>query len=175
MDITTKSCSRCHQEKPLGEFTFNKQRNTYAKMCKLCVSNNTREWQKKLFESNDPQEILDATFYKMLQTSRSGAKIRNILHILSLKNLRDIYQTQNGNCFYTGVPMTLRSNNHLDRDPLLISLDRRDSSIGYTPENTVLCCWGVNALKGQHSETTFYTTLKTFYESSLALGKIPQQ
>lgn len=175
MSCQLKFCRWCNLEKPLTEFTFSKQRNKHVNKCKSCICINTRKWFTKLEESKDPTDMLEITFHKMIMSSRSAAKLRNIPYALSLKNLRDIYQQQNGQCFYTGVPMTLRSNNHLDRDPLLISLDRRDSSIGYTPENTVLCCWGANALKGQHSESTFYTTLKTFYESSLALGKSPQQ
>ena len=91
---------------------------------------------------------------------------------LSLPILRSIYDQQQGKCYYTGVPMTLRSNGHLNRDPMLISMDRKNSNDGYTPTNTVLCCWGINALKGHHDELTLFTALKTLYEGAHSLGKL---
>lgn len=174
MSITTKICSGCDQEKPLGDFTFNKKNNCYSRQCKPCVSKNTKRWQTALFESTNPEVMLDATFYKMLQSSRSNAKSNKHTFTLHLNDLRKLYKAQNGKCFYTGVPMTLRSPNHLNRDPFLISLDRRDSTQGYTPENTVLCCWSVNALKGWHSESIFYDTLKTLYTTAQSSGKYLQ-
>lgn len=169
---TTKLCPRCNETKSTDQFHYNKKLNKLAWACKSCVNTNTRKWQERLFYSIDPNDILEATFYKMLQTSRSNAKTKGLTYTLSLQDLRDIYKKQEGKCFYTGVPMSLRSNNHLDRDPLLISLDRYTSTLGYTQENTVLCCWGCNALKGYHSTETFYSTLNTLYQGAHAIGKI---
>jgi len=170
--METKQCCSCGETKEVIDFCFDKKDNRYQSSCKSCNNNRTKAWQKQLFESTNPTDILEATFYKMCTGSRSNAKTKGIQFTLRLDDLRSMYQTQQGKCFYTGVPMTLRSNGHLDRDPLLISLDRRDSSLGYTKENTVLCCWGANALKGWHSENTFYTTLKLFYENAHSLGKL---
>ena len=125
----------------------------------------------KLSESTDPKNILDTTFYRMIQTTRSNAKTNKIPFELSLPIVRSIYNHQHGKCYYTGTPMTLRSNGHLNRDPLLISMDRKNSNEGYTPTNTVFCCWGINSLKGWHSESVLYTTLKLFYENAHSIGK----
>ncbi len=57
-------------------------------------------------------------------------------------------------------------------DPLIMSLDRKDSTIGYVIENVVLCCYGMNVLKGRHSEDEMYSSLKQFYEGAKRLGKI---
>jgi len=172
MNIETKLCPRCSQEKSLTEFYYNQHKNRYATKCKSCTSHNTKKWQEKLFYSTNPKDMLEATFYKISQSSRSNAKTKRIEYSLSIQNLRDIYKNQEGKCFYTGIPMALRTIHHLDRDPLLISLDRYSSTLGYTKENTVFCCWGVNALKGYHSANTFYDTLKLLYESSKTMGKI---
>lgn len=173
MDITTtKLCPRCNETKSLtDDFSFNKKQNKYAFACKSCISTNTKKWQKALAESTNPDDILTNTFYKVLQTSHSNAKSRKIPFDLSLPILRALYTKQQGKCYYTGTPMTLRTKDHLDRDPFLISLDRLDSNQGYIPTNIVLCCWGANALKGWHPETTLYSTLKTLYENAHALNK----
>jgi hypothetical protein len=60
------------------------------------------------------------------------------------------WDQQGGLCYYTGRPMSLETG----RDDL-VSLDRRDSAIGYTPGNAVLCCWAVNSMKGPRSEGAF--------------------
>ena len=172
METITKLCPRCNEMKSLTDnFSFNKKQNTYASACKLCISANTKKWQKALAESTNPNDVLTNTFYKVLQASHSNAKSRKIPFALSLPTLRALYEKQQGKCYYTGTHMTLRTKDHLDRDPFLISLDRLNSADGYTPTNTVLCCWGVNALKGWHPETTLYSTLRTLYENCHALGK----
>lgn len=167
----TKLCSRCHNEKLVGDFPFYKKSNKPMPKCKQCVSDCTKEWQHKLKNSTDPEDILTSTLYQILQSSRTNAKSRNIPFSLSLPILRSIYEKQQGHCYYTNTPMMLRSSNHINRDPLLISIDRLNSNEGYTPTNTVLCCWGINALKGYHPESTLYTTLKLFYENTHALDK----
>ncbi len=168
---TTKLCPRCNSIKPISDFSFNVKQNRHVYACKVCISSNTRQWQQKLFESSDPEDMKKATFYKILQSSKSNAKVKKIPYELNLTTLTNIYNKQEGKCYYTGVPMALRTNDHLDRDPSLISLDRLDPVVGYTPENTVLCCWGVNAMKGWHSKESLYKNLKMFYESAVAAGK----
>jgi hypothetical protein len=168
METMTKLCSRCNETKSLkDDFSFNKKQNKYASACKSCMSTNTQKWLGNLEKTNP----LESTFYKMLMSSRSNAKSHNIPFALSLSLLRSLYAKQQGKCHYTNIPMTLRSKDHLNRDPFLISLDRINPDEGYTPTNTVLCCWSINALKGWHSEATLYTTLKTLYDNAHTLGK----
>ena len=171
MQEQTKMCSRCKHEKSISDFPMYKKSGKPMPKCKQCVSDCTKQWQTKLSESTNSEDILESTFYKILQSSRSNAVSRSIPYELSLPSLRALYEKQQGKCHYTGTPMTLRTNAHLDRDPLLISLDRLDSTQGYTLTNTVLCCWGINALKGYHPETTLYSTLKLFYDNAHALSK----
>ena len=67
--------------------------------------------------------------------------------------IKELYNKQNGRCFYTDEPMNLGY--HRDKKDLYslnfhnISVDRIDSKKGYTKENTVLCCWGINNMKQQ--------------------------
>ncbi len=55
------------------------------------------------------------------------------------------YEKQEGKCFYTGIQMTFDHGN--GRSWSNASIDRVDSSKGYTPDNCVLCCTGFNLMK----------------------------
>lgn len=68
--------------------------------------------------------------------------------------------------------MKVKSSNDKPRNPFLMSLDRIDSSKGYTPSNIVLCCWGINSLKNSNTPEEMYLSLKTFYENAKENRKI---
>lgn len=87
----------------------------------------------------------------------------------SQQDIRDLYTQQQGKCYYTGLEMKLKC--ETTRDPLMLSCDRLDSSKGYTRGNAVLCCYGINMLKGMHSEEILYKSLEDFYKGATALGK----
>lgn len=63
--------------------------------------------------------------------------------------LKEQYLRQDGRCFYTGIPFEIVREKRGMRRP---SLDRRDSSKGYTPDNCVLCLTAINYLKNDYPE-----------------------
>lgn len=87
-------------------------------------------------------------------------------------DLLNLYRQQGGKCFYTGLEMKLIS--ETAKDLLLASCDRIDSTKGYVPGNVVLCCWGVNLLKGQHTPEHFFGSLKMLFDGAVSIGKIKQ-
>jgi hypothetical protein len=62
-----------------------------------------------------------------------------------------MWKAQDGRCVYTGFEMELQPNTLLS-----VSVERIDSSIGYTSENTVLCCNAVNRMKSDLDPHTFF-------------------
>ncbi len=58
-------------------------------------------------------------------------------------------------CFYTGIELTT-----LKRKPNTISLDRLDSSKGYTKKNVVFCTATVNKMKWSLSAKDFIEICK---------------
>ena len=63
--------------------------------------------------------------------------------LVTTAHVREKLERQGHRCFYTGVPMTLEEGNRLTQ----VSIDRLNSGLGYTVDNTVLCALGVNLLK----------------------------
>jgi hypothetical protein len=59
------------------------------------------------------------------------------------------WYAQHGRCHFSGRPMTLKSG------PLSVSLDRLNSSKGYTRRNTVLAALQVNLMKNDISVEDF--------------------
>lgn len=61
---------------------------------------------------------------------------------------------ENGTCSKTGIPFELLNNisDHYKTNPCTPSIDRKDNSKGYVPENTQIVCWFYNNLKRDHSQ-----------------------
>lgn len=99
-----------------------------------------------------PLEIFFRDKHNKLQHT---AKQRGISYDLTPKILEEIYKKQNGNCYYSNIPMKLfteswNKKNQADID--VLSVDRIDNSIGYFENNIVMCCVGINKMKGTSSE-----------------------
>lgn len=47
-------------------------------------------------------------------------------------------------------------------DPLIMSIERKQPSLGYVEGNVVLCCLGINYLKNSADEATMYEALSLF-------------
>ena len=63
--------------------------------------------------------------------------------------LLELYNKQEGKCFYTGKDMIYDTEETYSRD--LVSIDRVNPNKSYTKDNVVLCCWGVNNSKRDYT------------------------
>lgn len=75
----------------------------------------------------------------LLARAKHAAKHRGHEFTLTPVKLLDIWLTQNGRCYYSGLPM-----NFTTKHPHLVSVERLDNSLGYVDGNVVLACWCVN-------------------------------
>lgn len=71
------------------------------------------------------------------------------------KSWKEHKEKHDWNCYYTGEPMTIGRplsengvHNRNSADPNKMSVDRFDSTKGYTKDNIVFCCWSFNNRKG---------------------------
>lgn len=66
---------------------------------------------------------------------------------LTIDDLVTLWEDQLAKCYYTGVDLTYAG----DRRPEAMSIDRIDSTNGYTRDNIVLCCRRINEMKREMS------------------------
>lgn len=124
-----------------------------------------RDWRgvMKTRRENDGFLCLPKSVF---QSRRSGAKNRGTPWTITIKDLNAQYELQKGLCYYTGAQMKTASRDidysrELANNPLTLSVDRRDSNGGYTPDNIVLCCRFANYAKNQYPEEQFKAILRT--------------
>jgi hypothetical protein len=144
---TEKSCGTCKQLLPLDRFrSYINHRRGRQQHCISwnCISCHSAYTAKRYTESF--RNMLLRRVASMKSVSR-----RKGIHYatITVDQLEQLLKQQNGKCFYSGLPMSHQ------RDPYAVSVDRRDSSQGYTLDNIVLTCWIVNDLKGDLPEQTF--------------------
>lgn len=160
---TEKLCPHCNKwkdrEKDFSPKRGSRKYNKVRSWCKECCVNDVAEWRIKNGR------------WRTYLTGRIQRIVANIIHMkgeIRSKEIKEIYKKQNGMCYYTGIKMKLMSNTKLD--PLIMSADRINPSKGYTLENTVLCCLGMNRLKGRLSVQETYDILKIFYDGACNIG-----
>lgn len=92
----------------------------------------------------------------MIYSSGSRSRKNGVDHTLSIDELENICLRSKGRCEVTGLRFSLeRPTGTGKRLPFQPSLDRKDSSKGYSVENCRLVCWAVNAAMGPWGEDVF--------------------
>jgi hypothetical protein len=86
---------------------------------------------------------MEQRFNELLRSARKRSKVTCDL---TLDYLLDLWQKQDGRCFYSGIPMEF-ARWGCGRKAYSVSLDQKVASGGYTKDNVVLCCWAVNSGK----------------------------
>ena len=177
----TKICTNCKIERQITDFYYNSNSKRYECHCKECGRLRCKEWRKNYPEKSKlsdktsklklkNEDPVKYRLIKLIASMKSRYPNKEIVKELTVEDAGELYKKQCGKCHYTGIQMKLTSDKY--RDLFLMSIDRIDSSIGYTKDNIVLCCWGMNVLKGPHSENELIIALQSFYEGAKSIGKI---
>lgn len=80
-----------------------------------------------------------------------GAELRELSFEITIENLADLFIKQNGICALSGVEITLKSK-HIEQTA---SVDRKDSSKGYTLDNIQWVHKTINKMKNNLNEIEF--------------------
>jgi len=150
-----KHCTTCKEQKPLEEFTSNKSKSD-GKMgyCKTC--NNLRNKAYRKIEGN-----LEVSCKRVFGYLSRRVKAKNLKLNFSFEFLMELYIIQKGLCAYTNEPLELPAGSSNT-----LSVDRIDSSKGYTKDNVCLTTWKVNNCKQALSLFDFVDLCKRVVENA---------
>lgn len=144
-----KQCSKCEEIKTLSEFRphcssdiLKKGYIAYTSHCNLCDAKRAAVYKNKKIET------IEGKVSFLMNNINKRSKDKNYINEMSSEYLVELYNKQNKKCFYTGLEMTLGSYGvEHKKNKLVVSVDRKNSKIGYTKDNVVLCCWIINNMK----------------------------
>lgn len=143
--VMQKWCNDCKQFKNIEEFGDNlNTSDKHGRECKLCRKTRSKKDRSLFSRQEATNEVLIKRVFhnkKLDKNFQVGDDLIDLEFLIKLWNL------QENLCYYTKIPMTLRTKGALHS----ASLDRIDSSKGYTKQNTVWCTRAVNFMKNDSS------------------------
>ena len=91
--------------------------------------------------------------------TRTRAVRRKQVFDLTQEFVEKLWEKQEGKCYYTNLDMICT---YGQKSPYQVSIDRIDSSQGYTEANSILCCLSMNYAKSNFSEKEFRDFLLSY-------------
>lgn len=154
---------------------FYKSRNN---ACKLCICDDKVE-KNKLIENKKNRTIglvkyphrVNKEVKNKLTDAKHRAKIKNWHYDLDEEFIKELYKKQDGKCAYSGEPLSLEERCE-DKEPF--SIDRIDSSKGYTKDNITLITGYINRMKLNWKYDDFLLVIKNIYEYN-SLQNLPKK
>ena len=141
-----KTCFCCKATKERSLFFKHSQTpDGLHSWCKECCRQGN---QKSRIKVNSTIEGRAKIF---LQNAKKSAKKRNQEFLLEIPDVVGFWHDQQMICAYSGMEMTLEAGK-LNT----VSIERIDSNIGYTKDNTILVCQAINRMKSDFSYEDFY-------------------
>jgi hypothetical protein len=150
---TTKVCGNCKKSLPLFDFTVNKAaKDGLQYKCRSCDnlyqikrrSKNREamvEYHKNYRARN--KDNLSFRLQALLNASRQRAVLKGREHSITIEDLKELYP-KDGKCPVFGFDLEFGNAGFRETSP---SVDRIDSTKGYTRDNIQIISWKANRLK----------------------------
>lgn len=137
-----RRCPVCKEIKHFNEWYSNN-----LSRCKSC----DKLKHKSTYEKTVNKHLSSVENFLKYKLANSTQR-KNTENTLTIHDLLNQYEIQNGKCYYSGRTLAIEMRTKsLDS----LSIDRVDSSKGYTPDNIVLCCSIINIMKLDTSKEEF--------------------
>lgn len=159
---THKKCKICGEIKSINDF-YKSQRSS---KCKTCTLNITREYKKRKrksveFKKSEGLKQKERRVRLWQNTLIHDSKRKGMEHTLTVEDIKEMYNKQNGLCYWFKIPLIPSNENKHPQQP---SLDRLDRKKGYTKDNVVLCCYSANIGRNENSLDTWKNFLNLLFK-----------
>jgi len=149
----TKSCNQCKEEKFLFDFSKNlNSKDGLQYRCRSCDKKYQAKRRSENYETNldygrkyqakKRQDFL-YRLQMLVNASKQRAKNKNREHQITVEDIKSIYP-QNGKCPIFGIDLVFGDSGFRENSP---SIDRIDSTKGYTIDNVQIISWKANRIK----------------------------
>lgn len=155
--VDTKTCNRCKIEKPRSEFSLNNAvKDGLQYHCKTCdfeYQSRRRKENKEYFATysreyqRNRRKDFDYRLQMLINASKQRAKLNDREHDINVEDIKAIYPVD-GCCPIFGIKLEFNGAGFRDSSP---SIDRIDSTKGYTLDNIQIISWKANRIKGAAS------------------------
>ena len=144
-----RQCSKCGEVKSDNDFYQSQRGNR----CKKCILFGTRKYKRK--KRMDPEhKKMEGVKQKERRvrlwqnTLIHDSKHRKVENTLTVQDINEMFDKQNGLCYWFNVPLIPSNDSKHPQQP---SLDRLDRTKGYTLDNVVLTCYSANIGRNETS------------------------
>lgn len=149
-------CNKCKKWKIKSKFSIDssslhQNRGGICSECKDCQRERYYHERQRLF--NDDSAALRYKLQQALKGTRRRSKEKNIYNDLTFDYLMYLWEKQAGKCALTGMQMTYKF--YEGRVNTNLSVDRIDSTKGYSKDNVQLVCMAANQMKNDLSMEEF--------------------
>lgn len=153
----TKHCKKCDKILPVFSFTKNSaSKDGLQAVCRSC--DNLRQQKRRVEKRKELQEYgkkyrqkhiddMDFRLQGLLNASRARAREKNREHTLTKQDLHELFP-KDGCCPIFGFKLEWNGSGFRETSP---SIDRIDSTKGYTKDNIQIISWKANRIKGYAS------------------------
>jgi len=159
-----RQCSKCGNVKSNDDFYETQRGNR----CKECILIGTREYKRKKrlnpeHRKNEGIKQKERRIRLWQNTLIHDSKHRKIENTLTVDDINEIFDKQNGLCYWFKIPLI--PSNH-KKHPQQPSLDRLDRNLGYTKDNVVLCCYSANIGRNENDIDTWKSFLEILFRDN---------
>lgn len=136
------NCKDCISEKMKTKYTIMSEED------KIIYKKKQTIWQEK-----------NMLRYRLL-VAKDRSKKKKIEFNISEDFLYKLWENQNGLCYYSNIELSLKV-----KDLHSVSIDRKNSKIGYVEDNVVLCSSIINSMKNNLEIEEFKKIIEILYNS----------
>lgn len=145
-----KTCFKCKTTKPYDLFFKHTQTSDgYHSWCKTCCKEGNEKSRNKV------NSTIEGRAKIFLRNAKKSAEKRQQIFDLTIQDIVEAWNQQLQTCAYSGRTMTLEQG-HLNT----VSIERIESKVGYTKENTILVCQAINRMKSDFLYEDFFNLCK---------------